>query len=452
MALIVVGANHRTAPIEVRERFAYATSQQGPALAQLRAAAGVREAALLSTCNRTEFYLVEGDRTEDAGLAAAHVERALGARLGADASSHLYVRRDRDAAGHLFRVASGLDSMIVGEAQIQGQVRDAWERSREHSGAMLNRLFQTALLTASRVRTETAVARGAASVSSAAVQLSKQIFGSLQGRRAMVLGAGEMAELALECLTREGVRAAIVANRTFERADELARRYGATALHYDECWSGLRQVDVVICSTSAPHAIVSPDQVRPAVAARGGRPLCILDIALPRDVEPAVGELENVFLYDLDDLRAVVAANLERRHAELPSAEQVIASEVERYWEWVAGLATVPVLTRFRAEMERVREQELAHAMRKLGALGPAEREAVEYLSRSLMNKFLHEPSVRLRAAAANGRGLGIVDAVRYLFALDEGTDGRAGGAGAPSTDVHVHDGRAPGASDAGEH
>ena len=341
--------------------------------------------------------------------------------------------------------------MILGEAQIQGQVRDAWERSREHSGAVLNRLFQTALLTASRVRTETAVGRGAASVSSAAVQLSKQIFGSLQGRRAMVLGAGEMAELALECLTSEGVRAAIVANRTYERADELARRYGATALHYDECWSGLAQVDVVISSTAAPHAIVGVEHVRPALAARGGRPLCILDIALPRDVDPEVGELENVFLYDLDDLRAVVAANLERRNAELPSAEQVIGAEVEKYWSWVAGLATVPVLTRFRAEMERVRAEELAQAMRKLGGLSPSEREAVEYLSRALMNKFLHEPSVRLRAAAANGRGLGIVDAVRYLFALDEKS-----GTGESAPDRveahHAHDGGGPERPRAEEH
>ena len=429
MALIVVGTNHRMAPIEVRERFAHAASELGPALAALREGAAAREAVLLSTCNRTEFYVVAGDRAEDAAAAAAHVARHLAERLGADAARYLYERRDREAATHLFRVASGLDSMILGEAQIQGQVREAWERSREHAGAVLNRLFQTALLVASRVRTETAVGRGAASVSSAAVQLSKKIFGSLQGRRAMVLGAGEMAELALECLTKEGVRASIVANRTYERADELSRRYGATAMHYDECWPAFAHVDVVICSTAAPHAVVAPEHVRPALAARGDRPLCILDIALPRDVEPAVGELNNVFLYDLDDLRAVVAANLERRQDELPSAEQVIAGEVDKYWSWLAGLATVPVLTRFRAQMERVREEELAQAMRKLGQLTPSEREAVEYLSRSLMNKFLHEPSVRLRAAAANGRGLGIVDAVRYLFALEESPPAHSEGA-----------------------
>ena len=196
-----------------------------------------------------------------------------GERLGGDASGFGYVRRDRDAVAHLFRVVSGMDSMIVGEAQIHGQVRRAWELSRASSAAVLNRLFQSALIVGSRVRTETALGRGAASVSSAAVLLAKQIFGSLTGRRAMILGAGEMAELALECLAAEGVRAAVVANRTYERAQELAARHGAAAVHYDECWAALGEVDVLLCSTSAPHAVVTAANVRPALAARGGRPL-----------------------------------------------------------------------------------------------------------------------------------------------------------------------------------
>jgi glutamyl-tRNA reductase len=419
VAVIVVGVSHRTAPIEVRERFAYGASEVLPALAALRAASGAREAVLLSTCNRTEFYLVEGDRDEDREGGPV-VQELLGRRLGAEAAPYLYVRRDREAVAHLYRVTSGLDSMILGEAQIHGQVRDAWEQCREHSGAALNRLFQSALLVGARVRNETSVARGAASVSSAAVQLAKKIFGSLAGRRAMVLGAGEMAELALECLIAEGVRAAMVANRTYDRAEALARRHGATAMHYDQCWEHLHQVDLLLCSTSAPHPVVGAAQVRQALALRGDKPLCILDIALPRDVESEVGALDNVFLYDLDDLRAVVAANLERRAAELPSAEEVIGGEVEKYWQWLAGLSAVPVVTRFRQEMDRVREEELAHALRRMEPMSPAQREAIEHFSRSLMNKFLHEPSVRLRAAAGNGRGLGIVDAARYLFALDD--------------------------------
>ena len=415
MALIVLGVSHRGAPLHVRERLAFRNAEVLPALARLRERASAREGVLLSTCNRTEVYLVEG--AEDA---VAEGWSLLSERFGADVSGYGYVRRDRDAAAHLFRVASGMDSMIVGEAQIHGQVRDAWEASRPASGAVLNRLFQTALLTGGRVRSETTLGHGALSVSSAAVQLSKKIFGGLAGRRAMVLGAGEMAELALASLQQEGVRAAVVANRTFERATELAAQYGASAVHYEDAWEALADVDVLLCSTAAPRPVVSAERVRAAVARRGDRPLCILDIAVPRDVDPAVSKLDNVFLYDMDDLHAVVSANLERRHGALPAAEAVIADEVEKFWHWVAGLAAVPVLTQFRDEMNRVRERELSAALRRLPDLTPEQRTAVEHFSHALMNKFLHEPSVRLRAAAANGRGLGVVDAARYLFALDE--------------------------------
>src|SRR5215475_11418663 len=253
MALTVVGVNHRGASLDVRERLAYRASEVEAALRQVRWDAEAREIVLLSTCNRTEIYLVESDVA-----AVPAVWRELSARLGdgSDASSIGYVRRDREAARHLFRVASGLDSMVLGEAQIHGQVRDAWEQCRAQSGPVLNRLFQTSLSVAGRVRNETAIARGAASVSSAAVQLAKQIFGSLAGARAMILGAGEMAELALESLSDQGVRTAIVANRTFERAAELAQRYGARAMHYEECWKELASVDVLMCSTAAPRAVV----------------------------------------------------------------------------------------------------------------------------------------------------------------------------------------------------
>jgi glutamyl-tRNA reductase len=426
--------SHRTAPIEIREQCTFTARDAAAVLEALREVSGTREGVLLSTCNRTEFYLVEGAVDAPPG-----VWEMLSARLGTDAVPFGYVRRDRDAVRHLMRVTSGLDSMVVGEAQIKGQVRDAWELCRPYSGPVLNRLFQTAQSVAGRVRTETAIGRGAASVSSAAVQLAKKIFGTLNGRRAMVLGAGEMAELALQCLLDEGVRATLVANRTFERADDLARRHGATAVRYEDCWGALATVDLVICSTAAPHPVVSYDSVAAGVADRGDRPLCILDIALPRDVEPEVASLDNVFLYDLDDLRAVVAANLEQRQSQLPSAEELIDGEVERYWDWLAGLAAVPVVADFRAAMDRVRADELAHAARRLGELTPAQREIVDHFSRSLMNKFLHAPSVRLRAAAANGRGLGVVDTARYLFGLDEtppaaadaSEQGRERGAGA---------------------
>ncbi|MEP7002689.1 MAG: glutamyl-tRNA reductase [bacterium] len=415
MAVIVLGVSHHGAPLDVREKLAFTSREIGPALAAVRELTGASEGVLLSTCNRTELYLVEGD-TE----ASTAVWKMLSERLGEDASRYGYARRDRDAAAHLFRVASGIESMVVGEAQIHGQVRDAWEKSRPASGAILNRLFQSALLTGGRVRNETRLGYGALSVSSAAVQLSKKIFGALNGRRAMVLGAGEMAELALASLREEGVHAAIVANRTFDRAEALAAQYGATAVHYDEAWNALSDVDLLLCSTAAPRPVVSVARVREAIAKRGDRPLCILDIAVPRDVERDVGELANVYLYDLDDLQGVVSANLTRRKSELPAAESVIAEEVESFWQWVAGLAAVPVLTQLREEINRVRARELSVAMRRMGDLTPEQRAVVEQFAQSLTNKFLHEPSVRLRAAAANGRGLGVVDAARYLFALDE--------------------------------
>jgi glutamyl-tRNA reductase len=415
VGLIVAGISHVTAPIEVREKLTFRPQDAVRELAHLRDERLIREGVILSTCNRTEIYAVE-----ESGNALSDFSSLLSSRLGRDVAEFMYVHRDREATSHLFGVAAGLDSMILGEAQIQGQVKDAWEHCRAESGPILNRMFQSALQAASRAREETGIGRGAASVSSAAVQLAKKIFGGLGGRRAMILGAGDVAEIALECLLNEGVRVAIVANRTHERAQTLAERHGATAMHYEECWESLRDVDVLICSTASPVPVVTVARVRDSIEARGDRPLCILDIALPRDVEAAVGEIDNVFLYDLDDLRAAAAANLEQREEDVPAARKILADEVQKYWDWVAGLAAVPVVREFRDEMDRLRTAELAAAFRRLGPLSPEQAEAIEHFSRSLMNKFLHEPSVRLKAAAANGRGLGVVDAARYLFALED--------------------------------
>ena len=420
-----------TAPIEVREKLAFRPLEAVRELARLREEGVIREGVILSTCNRTEIYAVE-----ESGESLDPISSILSARLGGgeDATPFIYLHRDRDVASHLFGVAAGLDSMILGEAQIHGQVKDAWEQCRAESGPILNRMFQSSLLAAARAREETGIGKGAASISSAAVQLAKKIFGGLGGRRAMILGAGDVAEIALECLLSEGVRVAIVANRTHERAQSLAERHGATAMHYDQCWDSLRDVDVLVCSTASPYPVVKVERVRDAIAARGDRPLCILDIALPRDVEAAVGGLDNVFLYDLDDLRAAAAANLERREEDLPAARQIIAQEAQKYWDWVAGLAAVPVVKEFREEMDRVRSTELAAALRRLGPLSPEQTETLEHFSRALMNKFLHAPSVRLKAAAANGRGLGVVDTARYLFGLGENVDG--GGQSRSTSDV----------------
>jgi glutamyl-tRNA reductase len=415
VALIVAGVSHATAPIEVREKLAFRSDEAQQELARLRESGIIREGVALSTCNRTEIYAVEEN-----GDALPHISAMLSRRLGDDATAFTYVRRDRYVATHLFGVAAGLESMILGESQIHGQVKDAWEQCRSESGPILNRMFQSALLAGARARDETGIGRGAASVSSAAVQLAKKIFGGLGGRRAMILGAGDVAEIALECLLSEGVRVAIVANRTHERAEGLAERHGATAMHYDQCWASLKDVDLLLCSTASPVPVVTVARISDAVAARGDRPLCVLDIALPRDVEAAVGKLDNVFLYDLDDIRAAAAANLERREEDVPAAQRIIAEESQKYWDWVASLAAVPVVRSFREEMDKVRSTELAAAFRRLGPLSPEQAEQIEQFSKALMNKFLHEPSVRLKAAAANGRGLGVVDAARYLFALED--------------------------------
>ena len=358
MPLAVVGASHRTAPIEHRERFALGRAEVPGALLGLSADGS--EAVVISTCNRTEVYLSLPDGSDGVEQARA----LLADRIGQDPASaarYFYVHRDRQAAEHLFRVSSGLDSMILGEPQIQGQVKEAYATAREVAGEngpvvgqALHRLFQTAFSIGGRVRSETGLGIGAASVSSAAVDLAKKIFGSLRGRRALVLGAGEMSETTLECLRGEGVRTAVVANRTYERARELADRWGGEAIHWEEFAGALPQVDIVICSTSAPHPVLTVDRLRSALHGPR-RPLCIIDIAIPRDVEPAVADERDVFLYNIDDLQQIVDDNLGRRRAQLPQAESIVSQGVEDYWAWYSSLAVVPTIRALRDRGEQMR-------------------------------------------------------------------------------------------------
>jgi glutamyl-tRNA reductase len=414
MGIKVLGVNHRTAPLEVRERFAHGAHEVPGALARVMAA-GASGGVLLSTCNRTEFYLVlEDERPADA------VWSLLDERLPerGRASEYGYIVRDRDAVRHLYRVSAGLDSMILGESQIQGQVRDAWEASRAQAGPVLHRLFQTALHVGSRVRTETGVGAGTASAASAAVAVAGKIFGELAGRSALVLGAGDMAELAATCLVDEGVQVSIVANRTHERARTIAERLGARALTLDEAWPHFATIDIALCSTAAPHPIVTWERVAAVIAGRSGRPLCILDLAVPRDVDPAVAQLENVFLYDVDDLQTVAAQATARRRDEVPAAERIVEEETDLFWAWYGGLGVVPVIKEFRGRLEQLRATELERAMRQLGHLAPEDRARVEQFSHALLNKFLHQPTVALKHAAEQGRGYGLLEALRRLFGL----------------------------------
>jgi glutamyl-tRNA reductase len=425
MPIAVIGANHRTAPIDVRERFAMGRSEAPAVLADLVDGGITAEAVLLSTCNRTEVYLSLADLARgDEAVRAILADRLNTApeRL----SGYLYQHRDRGAVKHLFRVTAGLDSMVLGEPQIQGQVKEAYQIAQETRGlagpvvgTTLNRLFQNALSVGGRVRSETEVGLGAASVSTAAVELSKKIFGSLRGRQALVVGAGEMSEVTLECLRSEGVRSCLVTNRTFERARELAERWGGRAIHWDELGTALPSADIVICSTAAPHPVLTVERFRAALPKGAARPLCIIDIAIPRDVDPAVGEEPNVFLYNIDDLKQIVDDNLERRRSEIPRAEGLVDGGVEDFWAWYSSLAVVPTIRDLRERGESLRREELDKTLRRLNHLPAEDQQAIDAMTRSLLNKLLHSPTTRLREAAGNGRGTSVLDSARYLFELD---------------------------------
>lgn len=424
MSLAVLGVSHHTAPVEVRERFAFGRSDAQLALATLRSGAGVREAVLLSTCNRTELYLhpavdrvLEAGRELLAGKVRGHVD---------DPAAYLYQRRDDGAVRHLFRVAAGLDSMIVGEAEIQGQVKDAYDWATgvpvdpAMTGPVLTRLFQMAFSVGGRVRAETSLGEGAGSVASVSVDLARKIFGSLRHRRVLILGAGATAELVVEALGREGVRGVIVSNRTVERAEELARRLQGKAVPFGEMTPALRDADIVVASTSAPHPVLSEDEVRKAFPDGPSKPLLIVDIAIPRDVEPSVAEVPDVFLYNIDDLQRIVDENLERRRKAIPRAEERVAGQVEEFHAWYASLEVVPVIKSLRERAEEVRRRELERVMNRLSHLGTEDRSEVEEFSRRLLNKLLHDPTIRLREGAADGRATEIVEAARFLYGLDE--------------------------------
>ncbi|HEX2166244.1 MAG TPA: glutamyl-tRNA reductase [Longimicrobiales bacterium] len=423
MSVAVVGVSHRTAPLEVRERFVVDAQASASALRRL-AAIGCTEAVLLSTCNRTELYMRAPGAQPDAGVIGARFLSDHAGMPETDADRYLYTLQGDRAVEHLFRVVASLDSMILGEAQIQGQVKAAYERAVQTVdsdfvvGPVLARLFETALRVGGRVRSETKLGTGAASVPSASIELAQKIFGSLQGRRALVLGAGDMSELTMECLRGAGVRDIMVANRTAARAEEVSRRLNTEPVTFEDVPRLLREVDIVAAATSAPHAVITREVAERALAGGRRTPLLILDIALPRDVEREVGELPNVFLYDIDDLSQVVEGNLERRRSEIAVAEQIIQEGTREFRAWYRARNVVPLIRELRGRAEDVREAETARALRTLSHLSPADRAAVENLTRQLLNKVLHSPTARLREAAADGRGSEMTEAVRYLFGL----------------------------------
>jgi glutamyl-tRNA reductase len=420
VTLLVLGLSHKTAPVEQREKAALTEEGMRALLRELRDEESVAEVVALSTCNRTEIYAA----AVDPGAAENAVARSLVAH------SHIspdelacarYLLRDDRAAAQLFRVASSLDSMVVGESEIQGQVRAAWDLATEEetSGPMLNRLFRQALEVGKQVRTETRIAAGPTSVSAVAVELAEEVLDDLPGCSVLVIGAGRMAEATALALVRHEVREVVVANRTVGTARELAARVGGRGVGFDRLAQELEAADIVISSTDAPHAILRSADLAPVVTARADRPMVIVDIAVPRDVEASAAELAGVCLFDIDDLERVVEANLNGRRLEAERGEGFVLGAVQGFSAWRRGLAAGPAISSLRARAEEIRRAELGRLEGQWDDLSPADRERLEGLTKGIVNKLLHEPTVRMRAAAIDGDDLRHLESLRHLFGLE---------------------------------
>ncbi|MBI2915210.1 MAG: glutamyl-tRNA reductase [Firmicutes bacterium] len=447
MHFALVGLNHRTAPVEVRETLAFGPETLLRHLEALSTRPLLREAAILCTCNRTEVYAVTSDPEQTVTELSLFLEEAAaGKKPSRRLSESFYRYRDLQVAQHLFQVAAGIDSMLVGEPQILGQVRDSYDNALKAgtAGAFLSQLMRRGIEVGKRVRSETGIGEGAASISYAAVELSRKIFGELHGKKVLLVGAGEMAELAAKTLASHGARTVFVANRTYDRAVQLAQGFDGVAVRFSEIQGYLGRADIVISSTAAPHPIIDRKMVREAMHARKGRPLFLIDIAVPRDVEPAVHRLEGVYLYNIDDLKSVVAANIEQRSKELGNVESIVAEELSKFAAWMREQETAPVIAAFRRRAEEVRERELLRTLRRLKGLSEDEVRRLEAMTRAIVNKILHSPTAGLRESAHIGNGRMHLDAVARLFgieALEElvpprGPEGVSGSGGRPGPDA----------------
>jgi glutamyl-tRNA reductase len=411
MRVTLVGVSHHGAAVELRERVALRHEEAKAVASQLADAAG--EAVCLSTCNRTELYVAHDDDVPaDVDATSVLLEREP------DLANALYRLSDEAAALHLFRVAAGLDSLVPGEGEILGQVRAAFEAGA--TGPILDRLFRQALYAGRKARSQTAIGESPASVSAAAAALAQQVFGDLDGRRILLVGAGKVSEQAARNLISRGAEIAVVANRTLDRAGELAERFRSAALPLERIEDELARADVVVSSTSSPDVVLHRDQVERALRARRGRPLFFIDLAVPRDLDPEINELDGCYLYDIDDLEAVVAESLGARRREAATAERIVAEEAEQFRTWQASLDVVPAIASLRARAEEIRQSELAKAEARLGDLSDAERRAVESVTAQIVNKLLHLPTIRMKEAAAAADGVVYADAVRHLFGLED--------------------------------
>ncbi len=424
LQVIVIGLNHKTAPVHVREKIAFAGDGEGKVTRHLADLASVDEAMILATCNRSEIVVASGDPS----AAESTLVQAVG-EINGLAPEHfrefLYLKRGAEAVKHVFRVTASLDSMVLGEPQILGQVKESYRRATavKAAGTVLNRLMHRGFFTAKRVRNETGVGKAAISVAYVAVELAKKILGGLKGKRVLLIGAGEMAELAARQLAGQVDQPITCANRTFENACTLAADLCGTAVPMEKIEDGLTDSDVVITSTGSPDPIVTTHQMKRVMRLRRFRPVFIIDIAIPRDVEQEVNDIDGVYLYNIDDLQAAAEENQGERRKEALRAERIVEEEVRKFMAWTESLQAAPTIVALKEKLEGIRTGELARLNGKLSSLGPSEKDTVEQLTRSIINKIAHDPITFLKRAEARSRRNDYLDVAQRLFKLDSPTD-----------------------------
>jgi glutamyl-tRNA reductase len=437
--LLALGVSHKTAPLDLRERLSLTEGRAVGALQELTAVDGIHEAAAISTCNRTELYLIVSDPVEAESTALGVLTRQAEIRP-TELFGHLYSLRSAEAAHHLFRVTAGLDSMIVGEAEIQGQVKRAYELALVEgaTGPILNRLFRGALAAGGRVREETAIGEKGVSIPSVAVELARRTLGDLGDRRVLVIGAGETAELVAKALVARGAASVFVANRHYDRAIGLAQRFGGEAVRFEELPEQLQAADIVVSATNSPHHIVERDGLAQVMATRHGRPLLLVDIAVPRDIEPECRELAGVSLHDVDDVQQIVERNAGDREGEARRAEPILAAELDRFERWLASLEVVPTIASLRERADEIVGRVLAENEGRWESLGEADRERLVAMAKAISSRLLHEPTLRMKRSAGSDEAYLYVSALRELFGLDAETEPE-GEAGADVTDISEH-------------
>jgi glutamyl-tRNA reductase len=438
MHIIVVGLSHKTAPVEIREKLAVPESRMGEALARLCSYQGVREGVLLSTCNRVEVYAVVDEIESGYGriqdfLADAHLSLS-----SEQLTPHLYWHEGDRAISHLFRVASSLDSMIVGESQILGQIKDAFEVALTHksTGIILNKVVKKAISVAKRVRTETKISEMAVSVSYAAVELAKKIFSDLSEKTVLLVGAGEMAKLAAKHFIASGVRHVRVTTRSPQHALELANRFNGTPVPFEEFREDMASADIVLVSTGAAHYLVSEDDVQRSVKQRMNRPMFLIDISVPRNIDPAVRHVDNAFLFDIDDLKTRVEQNRGARLNEAEKAERMVVDEVGIVRQWLQSLEVTPTIVALRARVEDIKQAELDKTLGRLSNLSTPDRELVEAMAASIVNKLIHNTMVTLKAEVNSSEGSAFIEAARRFFNLGDAAASNVNGSPASDSDA----------------